>query len=158
MGVSIFTLLLMGLVATLEATGLLERLVESTRRVARTPRAAESLIVAVLSAGVLLTTHSVVAILAVGSYARDTGAAMGLTPYRRANLLDLTACTWPFLLPWFIPTILAASTTAAGEAAGLPRLSPLAVGLANAYSWALVAMVGLAIVTGFGRSEAAPPS
>ena len=63
----------------------------------------------------MLTTHSVVAILAVGPYARETGARLGLTPYRRANLLDLTACTWPFLLPWFIPTILAASTTAAGE-------------------------------------------
>ena len=131
-GVSIFTLLLMGLVATLEATGLLERLVEGTRLIARTPRAAEGLIVGVLSAAVMLTTHSVVAILAVGPYARDTGARLGLTPYRRANLLDLTACTWPFLLPWFIPTILAASTTAAGEAAGLPRLSPLAVGFANA--------------------------
>lgn len=157
-GVSIFTLLLMGLVATLEATGLLERLVEGTRRLASTPRAAEGLIVAVLSAAVMLTTHSVVAILAVGPYARETGARLGLTAYRRANLLDLTACTWPFLLPWFIPTILAASTTAAGEAALLPRLSPLDVGLANAYSWALVGMVGLAIVTGFGRAEAAPPA
>ena len=130
---------------------------EGTRRhradPARAPRVSSS---AVLSAAVMLTTHSVVAILAVGPYARETGARLGLTAYRRANLLDLTACTWPFLLPWFIPTILAASTTAAGEAAGLPRLSPLAVGFANVYSWALVAAVGLAIVTGFGRTEAAP--
>jgi Na+/H+ antiporter NhaC len=155
-GVSIFTLLLMGLVATLEATGLLERLVEGTRRIATAPRTAEGLIVAVLSAAVMLTTHSVVAILAVGPYARETGTRLGLTAYRRANLLDLTACTWPFLLPWFIPTILAASTTASGEAARLPRLSPLAVGMANAYSWALVAMVGFAILSGFGRTEAAP--
>jgi len=29
-----------------------------------------------------------------------------------ANLLDTTVCTYPFLLPWFIPTILAASLTA----------------------------------------------
>lgn len=154
-GVSIFTLLLMGLVATVEATGLLERLVEGTRHLASAPRAAEGLIVAVVSAAVMLTTHSVVAILAVGPYARETGTRLGLTAYRRANLLDLTACTWPFLLPWFIPTILAASTSASGEAAGLPRLSPLSIGLANAYSWALVAVVGFAIVTGFGRSEAA---
>ncbi len=156
-GVSIFTLLLMGLVATVEATGLVDRLVVGTSRLAHGPRAAEGLIVGVLSAAVILTTHSVVAILAVGSYARETGSRLGLTPYRRANLLDLTACTWPFLLPWFIPTILAASTTASGEAAGMPRLSPLAVGLANAYSWALVAVVGLAIFTGFGRGETAPP-
>jgi Na+/H+ antiporter NhaC len=156
-GVSVFTLLLMGLVATVEATGLVDRLVQGTSRLAHGPRAAEGLIVAVLSAAVVLTTHSVVAILAVGPYARETGSRLGLTAYRRANLLDVTACTWPFLLPWFIPTILAASTTAAGEAAGLPRLSPLTVGLANAYSWALVAVVGLAILTGFGRGETALP-
>ena len=80
---------------------------------------------------------------------------LGLTAYRRANLLDLTACTWPFLLPYFIPTILAASATAAGEPLGLPRLSPFTVGLHNAYSGALVVMVVFAVVTGFGRQEAA---
>ena len=41
------------------------------------------------------------------------------------------------------------------DAAGLPRLSPFTVGAANFYSWALVAAVGLAILTGFGRTEAA---
>ena len=154
-GVSIFTLLLMGLVSTLQATGLVDRLVERTRELARSPRRAEWLIVSVLSAAVLLTTHSVVAILAAGPFARETGERLGLTAYRRANLLDLTACTWPFLLPYFIPTILAASATAAGGPLGLPRLSPFTVGLHNAYSWALVVMVVFAVVTGFGRQEAA---
>jgi Na+/H+ antiporter NhaC len=153
-GVSIFTLLLMGLVSTLEASGLIDRLVDRTRGLARSPRRAELVIVSVLSAAVLVTTHSVVAILAVGPFARETGAGQRLTAYRRANLLDLTACTWPFLLPWFIPTILAASTSIAGEGAGLPRLSPFAVGVANYYSWALLAAVSLAILTGFGRTEA----
>jgi Na+/H+ antiporter NhaC len=153
-GVSIFTMLLMGLVATLEATGLQDRLVKSGLALACTPRRAEAAIVGALSAAVMVTTHSVVAILAVGPFARQTGERLGLTAYRRANLLDLTACTWPFLLPWFIPTILAAGTTAAGEAFGLPRLSPLAVGLRNVYSWALVGMVGVAVITGFGRAEA----
>ncbi|HVQ31277.1 MAG TPA: Na+/H+ antiporter NhaC family protein [Vicinamibacteria bacterium] len=155
-GVSVFTLLLMGLVSTLEATGLLDRLVAGTKRMARSPRRGEWLIVSVLSVAVLLTTHSVVAILTTGAFARETGESLGLTPYRRANLLDLTACTWPFLLPYFIPTILAASASAAGVAAGLPRLSPFTVGVHNAYSWALVLMVAFAVTTGFGRTEAAP--
>src|SRR5205085_10967647 len=62
-GVSVFTLLLMGLVSTLEATGIQARLVERTRHLARSPRRGEWLIVAVLSSAVLLTTHSIVAIL-----------------------------------------------------------------------------------------------
>lgn len=149
-GISVFTLLLMGLVATVEAAGFVDRLVAATQGLAGEARAAELLIVAVLSAVAVVTTHSVVAILAVGPFTRVAGQRVGLTAYRRANLLDLTACTWPFLLPFCIPTILAASPAATGSPA---PLSPLAVGLRNAYSWALVAAVILAILTGFGRSE-----
>ena len=104
-----------------------------------------------MSAAVLLTTHSVVAILTVGEFARQTGKSFGLSAYRRANLLDVTVCTYPFLLPYFIPTVLAAGTTA--DAGVMPRLSPAVAGLYNAYSWALVGMLGIAIGLGYGRGE-----
>jgi Na+/H+ antiporter NhaC len=155
-GVSVFTLLLVGLVAPLEASGLVARLVAAGRRDGAPGRGVagvEARIVTMLSAAVVLTTHSVVAILAVGPYAADLGARRGVPAYRRANLLDLTACTWPFLLPFFLPTILAAGATASGEAAGMPRLSPLVAGLHNAYSWALVAMLVVAVAGGYGRGE-----
>ena len=147
-GVSVFTILLMGLVGTVQASGALTRLLERPPSEAASPRRAEWRIVGLLSGAVLLTTHSVVAILAVGPLAGRLGAAAGLGAYRRANLLDLTACTWPFLLPWFLPTILAAG---ASGGAGLARLSPLAVGLHNTYAWALLLTVPLAILTGYGR-------
>lgn len=152
-GVSVFTLLLVGLVAACTASGLLER-VGGAAAGAITPVRAELRIVTWLTAAVVLTTHSVVAILAVGPYAARDGARAGLSPYRRANLLDLTACTWPFLLPFFLPTILAAGTTAG--AAGMPRLAPAAAGLYNAYSWALLAMLGAAVGLGYGRDEGTP--
>ena len=117
---------------------------------------AEAWIVGATSAAVLLTTHSVVAILTVGEFTREVGGRFGLTSYRRANLLDLTVCTYPFLLPYCLPTILAAGTTAAGGAYGFPRVSPAVVGLWNVYSWALVAVVVVAVTTGFGRGEHAP--
>lgn len=150
-GVSIFTLLLMGLVGGLAATGVLERLVALAERRAGSARGAEAWIVGTVSAAVLLTTHSVVALLTVGDLARRTGERFGVAPYRRANLLDVTVCTWPFLLPYCIPTILAASTTVAGEGFGMPRVSPLDAGLANLHSWGLLAMVLLAVTTGYGR-------
>jgi Na+/H+ antiporter NhaC len=149
-GVSVFTLLMMGLVAALDASGLLARLT-SRRDTATGPAGAEIRIVVWLTAAVVLTTHSVVAILAVGPYASQAGARAGVGPYRRANLLDVTACTWPFLLPFFLPTILAAGTTAQGGA--MPRLSPAAAGLYNAYSWALVGMLIGAVGLGYGRRE-----
>jgi len=158
-GVSVFTILLMGLVGTVQATDLLPRLVRLVERRAVTSRAAEWWMVGAVSGAVLLTTHSVVSILAIGDVARQTGERLGVSGYRRANLLDLTVCTWPFLLPYFLPTILAAG--ASRDAGSMPVLSPWEVGMYNTYAWALVAVVVLAVATGWGRaavSTAASPS
>jgi Na+/H+ antiporter NhaC len=152
-GVSVFTLLLVALVGTLQATDVLDRLVQLSQRRAHSARAAEGWMVGVVSAAVLLTTHSVVAILAVGEFARQTGERFGIDGYRRANLLDLTVCTWPFLLPYFLPTILTASASRSGEAFGMPPLAAGTVGLYNTYAWALVAMVLLAVITGYGSER-----
>ena len=145
-GVSIFTLLLMGLVAPIEASGVLARWTDRARRRALTPRRAELSIFAAVSGAVLLTTHSVVAILATGKLARELGEAHAIPPTRRANLLDVTVCTYPFLLPYCIPTLLAAAVTVSGSEVGMPRVSPLAAGLHNFHSWALFAVLCVSIL------------
>jgi Na+/H+ antiporter NhaC len=153
-GVSIFSILLMGLVGGLEASGLMDRVLDYARGRARTPRAAEGWIFGSVSAATFLTTHSVVAILSVGELARRTGEAAGIGPYRRANILDVTVCTYPFLLPFFIPTILAAALTS--DVPGMPRLSALEAGLHNVHSWGLLAVVLVAVATGWGRGRSVP--
>ena len=150
-GVSIFTLLLMGLVAVIERTELLGRF--SRGAGVETVPAAERRIFASITAAVVLTTHSAVAILAVGGATRRMGERLGIPATRRANLLDTTTCTYPFLLPWFIPTILAANLTAG--AGTMPRLSALQVGAANLHSIVLLAIVVLAVFAGYGRAEQA---
>jgi Na+/H+ antiporter NhaC len=135
-GVSVFTLLLMGLVGGLEASGLLDSLVSWLGARASSARSAGWWIFGSVSAATILTTHSAVAILAVGSLARRLGEGAGVGAYRRANILDVTVCTYPFLLPFFIPTILAASMTAGTP--GMPRISPWSVGLHNVHSWGLL--------------------
>jgi Na+/H+ antiporter NhaC len=144
----------MGLVAGLERAGIMERIVGAATRGAKTARQAEWRIFTTISAAVILTTHAAVAILAVGKLTKEAGEAIGLSAYRRANILDVTVCTYPFLFPFFIPTILAASTTAGYEAFGMPRLSAWAIGLHNAHSWALLLVILLAIGTGWGRKPA----
>ena len=67
----------------------------------------------------------------------------------------MTVCTYPFLLPFFIPTILAASTTAGLDVFGAPRLSAWSIGLHNAHSWGLLLVILLAMATGWGRGEGA---
>ena len=157
-GVSFLTILLMGLVAGLEATGIVARFVDFARRRIQTVRGAEGWIFAVISATVLLLTHSAVAILTVGRFTKEIGESYDIDRYRRANLLDITVCTYPFLLPFFIPTILMASTTAAGAEFNLPRATAFEVGMYNFHSWALLAVVIVAIATGWGRSGASTRS
>jgi len=155
-GVSVFTILLMGVVAGVEESGVVDDWVERLRGRTPSPQRAEWWIFGAISGAVVLTTHSVVAILSVGEITREVGESAGISAYRRANLLDMAVCTYPFLIPFFIPTILAASMTASGEAFGLPRVSPFTVGLLNFHSWGLMLMLLIAIATGFGRSEGGP--
>ncbi len=150
-GASIFTLFLMGLVACLEATGTLNRLVDFARARTRTARGGEWWIFGTVTGAVLLTTHSVVSILTVAGFTRDGGGRYAIPPYRRANLLAVTVCSYPFNLPYCIPVILAASMTASGAEFDMPRLSPFIVGLNNYHSWLLLLAVVLAIATGYGR-------
>jgi Na+/H+ antiporter NhaC len=152
-GASIFTLLLMALVGPLEASGVLDRIVESASHRIRSPRGAEVGIVAVTTAAVLVTTHSVVALLTVGSFARRAGERFGISRYRRANLMDITVCVFPFILPYMIPTILAATTSASGKEFGMPRLGPFAVGISNFHSFGLLTVLVLAIATGWGSDK-----
>jgi Na+/H+ antiporter NhaC len=150
-GISFFTILLMGLVSTLKASGLLKRLVEYSTKRSRTLKHTEAWISGAVGAAVLLTCHSIVAILTVGEFTRETGENIGLHRYRRANLLSLVVCTFPFIFPYFIPVILMANTTSSGAAYGIPPVSPLQTGLHNFLSWALMAMVLFAVISGFGR-------
>ncbi len=151
LGVSVFTILLMGLVGALEATGVVDRLVAFAARHTTSQRGAEGWIVGAVSGSMLLTAHSSVAILAVGRFALESGERFGIGRYRRANLMDATVCTFPFILPYFVPTILAASLTSGAES--MPRLSAWQIGAANLHSWGLLAMVLLAVATGYGRRD-----
>lgn len=154
--IAIFTLLLMGLVAGLETSGYMQRLLAYAERKIHTARSAEWWAFGSVSIATLLTTHSVVALLSVSRFVRETGARNGVGPNRRANLLDTTVCTYPFLLPYCIPTILASSLTASGAPFKMPIVSALTAGLFNFHSWALLAMVLFAVATGWGRTQEDP--
>ena len=153
-GIVVFTILLMGIVGAAQEAGIVDRLAGDRAEGGEIPaRRAEVRIFTVTSVAVIVTTHSVMAILAVGDLVRKTGRRAGIGRFRRANLLDMTVCTYPFLLPFFIPTILASSATASGEPFGVPRVTALDAGLANPYSWALLVIIVTAIATGLGRSD-----
>ena len=155
LGISIFTVFLMGLVAALEASGVVDSVIRLSERRVHGVRAAEAWIVGLVSLVVLLVCHSIVAILTVGEFAMQTGRRFGIHRYRRANLLDLTVMTFPFILPYFIPVLLTSGTTAAGAQYGVPTVPAWQVGLHNFQAFTMGAAVLIAVVTGFGRRFAA---
>lgn len=152
-GISFFTILLMGLVEALKASGLMSRLVNYASSNSHSVRDSESWISGVAGISVLLTTHSVVAILMVSDFARETGDKMNISPRRRANLLSLVVCTFPFLFPYFIPVILMANMTKTGEEYGIPSVPPLEAGLYNFVAWGLLIMIFVVVLFGFGRRQ-----
>lgn len=152
-GLSIFTILLMGLVATLKASGLLNQLVEFAATRAKTQKQAEGWIAGVMSMAVLLTTHSIVAILMVTDFTKKTGERLHIPNIRRANLLSLIACVFPFVLPYFIPVILMANMTKTGGEYAIANVSPVEVGLYNFMSWGLLLMALIALLFGWGRKK-----
>lgn len=155
-GVSIFTILLMGLTGGLERSGILDRAAAFAEARNHHRRDAEIWIVGLVSVAVMLTTHAVVAILLAGPFARRAGERYDLPAARRANLLDVTVCTWPFLLPWFIPTILMSAMTRGPDLATAPQapaLGPWTVGLFNFHAWGLLLMVIAAVGFGYGRHD-----
>ncbi len=152
-GISIFTLLLMGLVATLKASGLMTRLIDFAAARAKTEKHAELWISSIISMAVLLTTHSIVAILMVTDFTKTTGEKFGISKTRRANLLSLIACIFPFLLPYFIPVILMANMTNTGREFGIEQVSPIAIGMHNCMSWGLLLVALATVLFGIGRQK-----
>ncbi len=152
-GISFFTILLMGLVATLKASGLIDRLVLFASQRSNNTQQAEGWIAGTVGAAVLLTTHSIVAILTVSEFANQTGAERGVSPKRRANVLSMIVCVFPFILPYFIPVILMANTTLSGEEFGIASVSPLDAGLYNFIAWGILLVAIASIIFGYGRKK-----
>ncbi|MEH6629075.1 MAG: Na+/H+ antiporter NhaC family protein [Motiliproteus sp.] len=151
---SILVLLLAGGIRLMLDGGGSEKLINSLKGIVHTPRAAEA-----SSAGLSLLMSSMMsinapAILAVGlSYAKPVGERFGLTPYRRANIIDSMSCTLVYSLPWSAALLFAAglSSKAAETFPGVPALQPLDMTPWVIYSWVLLAVMSFSIITGWGR-------
>jgi Na+/H+ antiporter NhaC len=150
-GISFFTILLMGLVATLKASGLVDRLVKFAEVRSKNEKDGEKWIAVSVTGAVMLITHGVVAILMVAEFAIQSGEKLGMNGVRRSNILSLIACVFPFLLPYFIPVILMANTTNSGTEFGVAQVGALEVGMHNFLSWGLLIMALLAVFFGYGR-------
>ena len=138
LGISIFTLLLMGLVATVLASGIIRDAMESTKHKIHDQRQTGIAIAGITSLAVLLTTHSIVAILSVTEVVSRLSSRHQYSPIRAANIMSLMGCTYPFLLPYFVPVLLMVNISGTGADFGIPQVTAVEAGMFNFVSWGLM--------------------
>src|SRR5699024_4502854 len=151
----IFTLLLIISIKIMRKGRGSEALVESAKKIVKTPRGAE------ISTGGLVVAFSAImginapAILAIGlSYAKPIGDRFNIHPHRMANILDGLGNTLAFTMPW-TPTVLLihSQTVQANSEFGnsIPILSASEIFPYLIYAWVLLIVMTFAVITGWGR-------
>lgn len=153
-GVAVFTILLMGMIGTFDAGGLIDWLVRRSREKAKSARSAE-VSMYTLTLGVnALTTAGTPTMVMLGPYVRRLGHHFRIAPWRRGNVLDAGSTTIIGILPYsiavLIPFALVRETVAD---AGLTNFDPVHLIPYVTYCWALMLVFLFAVVTGWGRED-----
>lgn len=152
-GAVVLVLFILALAQLLADSGLMGKvLVLLQARAARGVRSAELTIVAITILFTIPLGSNAPAILLVGpALARPLGLSHGLAPARTANLLDCSANTVFYMLPWhnavivWYVTVLAAATEH-----GLPAPG-IGAAFLNPYVWGLLLVLVISVLTGWNR-------
>lgn len=153
-GVVMLVLLIMALARVLAESGLMAAvLARLEATAARGVRSAELTIIAITLLFTIPLGANAPAILLVGpTIGRPLGERYSLSAARRANLLDCSACTVFYMLPWHNAVIVWFSTVVA-TAADFDLPSPdIGAAFLNPYAWALLVVIVVSAVTGWNRS------
>ena len=157
-GAIIFAILILAVTQVLVESGIMRRILEYAQRaVVRTVRQAEAFIVGVtILASIPIAANAPAELLVGPSLVKPMGKKFGLAPARRANLMDCAVCTLFFTLPWHIAVATWYSQVLnASQQYNIPAPS-VSVALYNPYSWTLLAVLIVSIMTGWNRKMAEP--
>lgn len=153
-GPVILVLLILGITRVLENSGIMKSILSKLRKT--TARGVRTTELSIVGSGVLFTIPlgaNAPAILMLGpSIAKPLGETHGLSPQRRANLLDCAVCTVFYMLPWHNAVIVWFGVLmATANTYGLDFPSIWSAGW-NPYAWALLLVVVVSALTGWNRS------
>lgn len=155
-GAVVLVLFILALAQVLADSGLMARLlVRLQAHAARGVRSAELAISGITLAFTIPLGANAPAILLVGpTLGRPLGRSHGLAPSRIANLMDCSANTAFYMLPWHNAVIVwYATVQATADDYDLAEPSIASAAL-NPYSWALVLVLLVSILTGWNRKYA----
>lgn len=126
----IITLLAGGMLETIRLNGGIDYLIARLTRHVRGPRGAQAAIAGLVCMANLCTANNTIAILSVGSIAREIADRFGVDRRKSASLLDTFSCFTQGLLPYGAQLLMAASMAAISPLEIIGKLYyPLLLGL-----------------------------
>lgn len=154
--ICILALLIFACVNIMQEGGGDKKLLGVAEKFVKTARGAEASIAGLVVLMAAVMGLNAPPILAVGtSYAKPIGEKYKIHPYRRANVLDGTANTLVYSVPWSAALLLAQSITKdvnAQYGAAIPVVTADQIWPYVIYCWAMLAVMIFAIITGWGRT------
>lgn len=153
-GLVILVLLIMAFAQVMSESGMMEGILHRLQNAAaRGVRSAELTIIGITLLFTIPLGANAPAILLVGpTIAKPLGEKYDLSPARRANLLDCSACTLFYMLPWH-NAVIAWFATVTTVAATSDLVAPdIWAAFLNPYAWALLAVILISAVTGWNRT------
>ncbi len=139
------------LLGVVERSGLPEDVGKVFGRFSGSRRSTEAAIVLFIGLLSMVTGVISVAIVALGDLVDEIGGKAGIDPCRRANLMDCAGCVFCFLAPWTVHCVIPAQQAAQfGDAAAV---APAAVPFVNFYSISMLAILIIAVLTGYGTGR-----
>lgn len=152
-GAIIFAILILAVTQILVECGIMGKILNFAHQsVVATVRQAELFIVGVtILASIPISANAPAELLVGPSLVRPMGEKFGLSAARRANLMDCAVCTIFFILPWHIAVVAWYSALqSAAQSYGI-EAPPISAALYNPYSWALLAVLIVSVLTGWNR-------
>ncbi|MTI67163.1 MAG: sodium:proton antiporter [Firmicutes bacterium] len=158
--ISILALLILACVNIMKEGGGDKALIGLANKFVKTARGVEvSMITLIITMSAIMGLNAP-PILALGTfYAKPLGEKYKIHPYRRANLLDATACTLVYSLPW-TPALLLVKSLAENANSQFGDLVPVFETTQMTpwifYSWIMLAIMIFAVISGWGREYIGP--
>ncbi|MGI5965696.1 MULTISPECIES: Na+/H+ antiporter NhaC family protein [Anaerotruncus] len=158
--VSILLILVVSMGNLLVRSGCMEKTVNWLNdTVIKTPRGAELAIFSLSSIfGILIAAINTIANICVAPFVNAIGRKNNLHPYRSANILATTICSFPFFAPFggCVLLLLGGLSSMKDTYPFLPQLAPTDMLFTAFYPWAIWVVTLVACIIGWGRMFEGP--
>ncbi len=149
-GISIFSIFLIGLVSFVLSVGIIENIVNFISKHFIKKSYGELIIVSLTVIINSILAHNTITIMSIGSLVKKVSDKLKINSYRAGNLLDISGNTVMHIFPYMITVIL---VTSIGNELTDEKLNPFKVGLHNFHSIFLLILAITVSIFGIWRKR-----